>query len=109
MVKHNIETAWVDINNRTKTPVYGDWDKGILYYGTDSEDARHYVATCDYLHMPEISSTNEITFTKPVAWDDVTDEDINIIARALNVKTGIVDLRPYYAAETAGYIYNFEP
>jgi hypothetical protein len=109
MVKYNIETAWMRINELTKAPVYYDRDKSVLFYGMgNNDDAQYYVATMDYLHLPEISPLNRITFTRPVAWDSVTEEDIKAIARALNVVTGIMDLRPLYAADTTTYIYHIE-
>ena len=109
MVKYNIETAWMLLNELTKAPVYYDRDKSVLFYGMgNNDDAQYYMATIDYLHLPEISTLNKITFTRPVAWDSVTEEDIKAVARALNVVTGIMDLRPLYAADTTSYIYNIE-
>lgn len=109
MVKYNIETAWMRLNKLTKASVYYDEAKCVLFYGMgNNDDAKYYVATIDYLHLPEISTLNKITFTRPVAWDSVTEEDIEILARALDVVTGIVDLRPLYAADTTSYIYHIE-
>lgn len=109
MVKYDIESAWIRINELTKAPVYYDRDKSVLFYGMgNNDDAQYYVATMDYLHLPEISSLNRITFTRPVAWDSVTEDDIKVVARALNVVTGIIDLRPLYAADTTAYIYHIE-
>lgn len=109
MVKYDIETAWMRLNELTKAPVYYDRDKSVLFYGMgNNNDAQYYVATMDYLHLPEISPLNRITFTRPVAWESVTEDDIKVVARALNVVTGIMDLRPLYAADTTSYIYNIE-
>lgn len=109
MVKYDIESAWMRLNELTKAPVYYDKDKSVLFYGMGNNDnAQYYVATMDYLHLPEISSLNRITFAWPKAWDSVTEDDIKVVARALNVVTGIIDLRPLYAAETTTYIYHIE-
>lgn len=109
MVKYDIETVWMRLNELTKAPVYYDRNKSVLFYGMgNNDDAQYYVATMDYLHLPDISSLNRITFVWPKAWDSVTEDDIKVVARALNVITGIMDLRPLYAADTTAYIYNIE-
>ena len=105
MVKYNIESAWMRFNELTKAPVYYDRDKSILFYGMgNNDDARYYVATVDYLHLPEVSCSNEIMFTEPVAWDSVTEDNIQSVARAIDVKMGYIDLRPHFATITRNLI-----
>lgn len=107
MKEFNIEEAWAQLNGLLKTPIYYDKEKQVLYYGGiyNKDDARYYVATVDYLHLPEVSDKNVITFSKAVPWSSVTLVDIYTLATGIGIQVGEIDLRLDYSHITKQAIY----
>ena len=107
MVKFDIEKAWIELNRLVKAAIYYDRKLAILYYGniSNNDDGSYYIATVDYLHLPEVADNNVITFTKPVSWDNVTMDDIETLAAGLQAKLREVDLRVFYKKITEDFIY----
>ena len=107
MVKFDMEKAWMELNRLVKAPVYYDRKLAILYYWNISNngDGSYYIATVDYLHLPEVADNNVITFTKPVSWDDVTMDDIEALAAGLQAKLREAYLRVFYKKITEDFIY----
>lgn len=107
MKEFNIEEAWAQLNGLLKAPIYYDKTKQVLYYGglCNKDDARYYVATVDYLHLPEVSDENVITFSEAVPWNDVTLVDIYTLATGIGIQVGEIDLRLDYSQITKQAIY----
>ena len=67
-------------------------ERGVIGIN-DLNNARTFIATVDYVHLPTVESNNKVWFNQPVSWKHLTDENYKYLAFVLkNIAEGHLQL-----------------